>query len=392
MVHLSAILTALTLFSAVSAHPGEHEDESASVLARRGDFLAYSKRSLAACKDTVKARDLETRAIARRSAFVEEIRQQHGIVSRRSVESVLGTDHKSNLTGITPDTDPKVLFSGDVKCVLQPEVTQGPYYVDGELVRHDLRDGQSGINLWADVQLIDINTCDPVPNLYMDWWHANASGVYSGVVASGNGDSSDASNINKTFARGLRPTSPDGVAQLLTIFPGHYSGRATHVHILAHVNATLQGNHSISGGRNAHVGQFFFDQSLISAVSAVDPYSQNTQAITQNTNDTILAQEADSMDPVMEYALLGDGVEDGILAWITVGLDVSANYTVSSAVTLTANGGVANEGGMGGGAPPGSAAPSGAAPTSSGSHEVGMLHRISFLWLSLALLSAAICL
>ena len=67
--------------------------------------------------------------------------------------------------------------------------------VNGELIRRDVRDGQSGIDLYADIQVIDINTCHPVPNLYLDWWHANASGVYSGVVANGNGDSSDATNI-----------------------------------------------------------------------------------------------------------------------------------------------------------------------------------------------------
>ncbi|PUU75910.1 Intradiol ring-cleavage dioxygenase [Tuber borchii] len=362
MVHFSTIFTALTLFSsAVSAHPGEHEEETLSALARRAQFLTHSRRSLDDCKDSLKAQDLEARAIARRSALAEEIRQQRGIVGKRSVESVVGTNHKSNLTGITSSTDASVLFSGDVKCVLQPEVTQGPYYVNGELIRHDVRDGQSGIDLYADIQVIDINTCHPVPNLYLDWWHANASGVYSGVVANGNGDSADATNINKTFARGLRPTSSDGVAQVLSIFPGWYTGRTTHVHILAHVNATLNVNQTLSGGHNAHVGQFFFDQSLISAVSAVSPYSANKQTMTQNSEDTILAEEAGSMDPVMEYALLGDGVEDGILAWITVGIDVSADHSVSSAATWTEHGGVANAGGMGGG--PGGTRPSGSAPS-----------------------------
>jgi len=128
MVHFSTIFTALTLFcSVVSAHPGEHEEETLSALARRAQFLTYSRRSLDACKDSLKAQDLEARAIVRRSAFAEEIRKQRGIVGKRSVESVLGTDHKSNLTKLTSSVNPSVLFSGDVKCVLQPEVTQGPY-------------------------------------------------------------------------------------------------------------------------------------------------------------------------------------------------------------------------------------------------------------------------
>ncbi|RPB03698.1 aromatic compound dioxygenase [Choiromyces venosus 120613-1] len=387
MVHFSIIFTALTVFSsAVSAHPGEHESATASTLTRLAHFRAHSRRSLAACRDTLKARDLESRAIARRSALADEIRQQRGIVKKRSVESVLATNHKTNLTGITSDINSGLLFSGDVKCVLQPEVTQGPYYISGELIRHDLREGQAGVDLWADVQMIDINTCEPAPNIYLDWWHANATGVYSGVVASGNGDSSDPTNINTTVARGLRPTDPDGVAQLLTIFPGHYTGRATHVHILAHVNATLHPNQTLSGGYNAHVGQLFFDQSLISTVSAVAPYTRSAHDLTLNADDTILAQEAAAnMDPVMEYALLGDSVEDGVLAWITIGLDVTARYSISSAATWTAHGGVANEGGAGGASSSG-AAPSGAAP-SSGFHSLGaLLRRISPLALSSLLL------
>jgi len=78
------------------------------------------------------------------------------------------------------------------------------------------------------------------------------------------------------------------------------------------------------------------------------------------------------MDPVMEYALLGDGVEDGILAWITVGIDVSADHSVSSAATWTGHGGVANAGGRGGA--PGGTAP-GSAPSSSSTAKSGAVRR-----------------
>lgn len=45
--------------------------------------------------------------------------------------------------------------------------------------------------LYLDVQLLDTSTCDPVPAVYIDAWHCNATGVYSGVTASGNGNSDD---------------------------------------------------------------------------------------------------------------------------------------------------------------------------------------------------------
>lgn len=55
-------------------------------------------------------------------------------------------------------------------------------------------------------------------------------GVYSGVVQDGNGDTSDKGNINETFLRGVQRTNHDGIVQFLSIFPGHYTGRATHIH------------------------------------------------------------------------------------------------------------------------------------------------------------------
>lgn len=55
-------------------------------------------------------------------------------------------------------------------------------------------------------------------------------GVYSGVIANGNGDSNDASNINATFLRGIQKTDSDGVLTFDTLVPGHYSGRTTHSH------------------------------------------------------------------------------------------------------------------------------------------------------------------
>jgi hypothetical protein len=78
----------------------------------------------------------------------------------------------------------------------------------------------------------------------------------------------------------------------------------------------------------------------------------------------IFSQEAATSDPVVEYSLLGDTVEDGIFGWIALGVNLTEVYTVRAASNLTADGGVANNntGGFSGGAPP-SGFPSGV-PTS----------------------------
>lgn len=90
---------------------------------------------------------------------------------------------------------------------------------------------------------------------------------------------------------------------------------------MAHVGATTLANGTISGGHVAQVGQFFLDQSLNEAINTVAPYSTNTQAFTVNSRDSIMAQEAATSDPVLNYVYLGDNVEDGIFGWATVGVN-----------------------------------------------------------------------
>ncbi|CRK38930.1 hypothetical protein BN1708_007906 [Verticillium longisporum] len=189
-------------------------------------------------------------------------------------------------------------------------------------------------------------------------WHCNSTGVYSGVIANGNGDSSDESNIDNTWLRGIQETDSDGVAQFESLFPGHYTGRAAHIHLMAHANATLLANQTLGNDVYAsHVGQAFFDQDLINAVDKISPYSENTQDMTLNTEDSILSEEADTegVDPLMEYTLLGDSVEDGLFAWLAFGINTTESSKVTPAVFLYEEGGVANSasGGAGGsGGPP----------------------------------------
>lgn len=216
---------------------------------------------------------------------------------------------------------------------------------------------QEGVPLHLDMQVIDVNTCEPVPSVYIEIWHCNSTGVYSGVVANGNGDSSDETNLDKTFLRGISQADESGVVQFDTLFPGHYTGRATHIHVMSHtLDATVNDNNTLAGSTVTHVGQMFFDQDLITKVEAVKPYAGNTQDITENADDSILSEVASDVDPMIEYVLLGDDISEGVFGWLAFGIDASASYNVTPAAYLSADGGVTNENsgpGMGGGPPPG---------------------------------------
>lgn len=54
--------------------------------------------------------------------------------------------------------------------MLSPEVTEGPYYVAGEYIREDVTDGQAGVDLHLELQVLDVNTCEPVANAYTEIW------------------------------------------------------------------------------------------------------------------------------------------------------------------------------------------------------------------------------
>ncbi|KAF3025621.1 hypothetical protein E8E14_012934 [Neopestalotiopsis sp. 37M] len=297
------------------AHTGQELEEE---LVKRQEFLLTTRGNIAHCASKVKARGLEDRAIARRAATVQALQQKRGIVSRRDLGTVLATDHNATDSGYDLTTPTTTLFASNASCVLTPEGESGPYYVAGEYVRSDLVETEPGI--------------PPIEGAYYEIFNANSTGVYSGTSNGGNGQS----QLGLTFLRGVQPTDADGVAQFDTIFPGHYSGRATHVHTILHLDAEPRENGTFYDLTAQHVGQVFWDQSVRDIVETISPYSANTNPVTSNAEDRVFAVEVgNDNDPVFNYVQLGDSIEDGFLAWLTIGIDLSRTpTTIHPAATL----------------------------------------------------------
>lgn len=146
--------------------------------------------------------------------------------------------------------------------------------------------------------------------------------------------------MNETWLRGLQPTDEEGVAEFDTIFAGHYTGRATHIHTLLHRNATVRENGTVFDTSLSHVGQTFWDQSVRDQVELLYPYNTNTQTVTANADDKVFLVEAPTSDPVFKYVQLSDSIEDGFLAWIVLAVNTTLSSTVSPAAVLYENGGV----------------------------------------------------
>lgn len=220
------VFLTLTVLSSVLAHPGHNVAQEA---AERAEFLALKPRTLHDCTAHLGRRGLTKSNIQRRQDLARRLRQKRGlpatgrILHRRDFSSY-NFSHASPDNSINMQIDETFLFTDNSSCTLQTEVTQGPYYVTGELIRHDVTEDQEGVPLYLDVQIIDTSTCSPVPAVYMDLWHCNSTGVYSGVVANGNGNNNDTTNTDNTFLRGIQQTDQNGIVQFETLFPGHYDG------------------------------------------------------------------------------------------------------------------------------------------------------------------------
>ena len=48
------------------------------------------------------------------------------------------------------------------------------------------------------------------------------------------------------------------------------------------------------------------------------------------------------MDPVVEYVLLGDDIKDGIMAWISIGIDPTADKDIIAAAAVYSESGEMN--------------------------------------------------
>ncbi|KAF2176559.1 extracellular dioxygenase-like protein [Zopfia rhizophila CBS 207.26] len=353
-----ALLVASVLPTTLHAHPGH--DASAEMAQRAAYMEKAERRSLAHCAAKLKDGGIEQRSIARRQQMVEKLRKRK-LLQTRDFRTVLNTSHHSTQS-YTSQTPADVLFAGNKSCILSPEVTEGPYYVSGELVRQNVVEKEPGVPLTYEVQVLNINTCEPLTGVLLEMWHCNSTGVYGGI-AGGNGNGvADERNLNNTALRGIQPSKNEGVVIFDTIVPGHYMGRTPHIHVMAHLNATVLPNSTITGGTVSHVGQLFFDQSLISAVKATTPYNTNTQPLTTNEQDFIMAQESEVGDPVLEYTMLGSKLEDGLFGWIAFGVDPATNRNVNAAATYGKDGGKANPNSGFPGGFPGGPMPSGGFP------------------------------
>ena len=205
-------------------------------------------------------------------------------------------------------------------CVVRPELTLGPYFVDEQLERSDIRTNSSensvkeGIPLSLNINVASVsgNSCTPIENAQIDIWHCDALGVYSGV------SDPNADTTGQDFLRGFQRTDANGAVQFQTIYPGWYSGRAVHIHFTIRTQGA-------EGGDYQFTSQFFFDDALTDQVHALEPYTSKGQRNRRNSDDNIFSGGGDQL----LLNLQGD-TTNGYTGSMSIGLDLTDTETGAS--------------------------------------------------------------
>lgn len=196
-------------------------------------------------------------------------------------------------------------------CVVRPQQTEGPYFVDELLNRSDIRsDPGTGevrpgvpLGLTFNVTRVADAGCNPLGGVVVDVWHCDHLGVYSDVEDPG------FDTVGQRFLRGYQVTDDDGVARFTTIFPGWYQGRTVHIHFKIRSAPETDPGFEFTS-------QLYFEDDLTDAIYALAPYSEKGQRTLRNAGDGIYASGGSqlTLDPTQ--------VDDGYAASFDIALQL----------------------------------------------------------------------
>ena len=241
---------------------------------------------------------------------------------------------------------------------LMSSVTEGPYYLDGALVKKDITEGKSGVPLTLRLTVVDATDgCTPVKGAAVEIWHCDAWGYYSGYTTANPGGSAPAESEDgstaddNTYLRGYQVANANGVVKFETIFPGWYTPRTCHIHLKVHTGGQKEDG-TYEGGKVNHTGQLFFDDAIAEDIFTLEPYSKHSGSYTTLDNDMVYGGGGASSGLLTLKAVHKTEPAKGYKGFLTVAIDPDAENT-----------GAGSGGGGGEGGTPPSGAPTGTPPS-----------------------------
>lgn len=201
------------------------------------------------------------------------------------------------LASCNNDEDPTP--SGD--CTETDSETAGPFPTKSpsSLVMTNIVSDRTGIAFDIKITIQDKNnSCAALQGAVVDIWHCDKDGYYSEYGGTSM-QSIDYTAVH--FLRGRQTTDSNGMVGFTSIFPGWYTGRATHIHV--HIYD--------ANGNSLLVTQIGFPEGSGNAVNLVNAstangYTKGMSGYTSNASDNIFADSQDT-----EIGTVTGSVADG---------------------------------------------------------------------------------
>jgi protocatechuate 3,4-dioxygenase beta subunit len=226
------------------------------------------------------------------------------LLTRRELVALFGSSavaamaHRVSGQVVVPQSG-TIPGAGVPACVVQPQQTEGPYFVDEKSLRSDIRSDlatgavKAGAPLALTMKVSQVTpdgSCAPLAGAQVDLWQCDAMGAYSDVK------DRLFDTSGQKFLRGHQITDAAGAVRFVTIYPGWYPGRAVHVHFKVRTSPA---------GSQAYefTSQFYFDEQFTDRVHARDPYAAHSGQRMRNETDGIFKDGGSQLLlPVTEVA------------------------------------------------------------------------------------------
>jgi protocatechuate 3,4-dioxygenase beta subunit len=212
------------------------------------------------------------------------------LISRRETLRLIGAAGATALVGCSDRATwlwsagqrGSAVKASSLSCVVRPQQTEGPYFVDEKLNRSDIRIDpltnavKAGMPLLLKINVSTVNNgnCTPLAGAFVDVWHCDANGSYSDVR------DSFFDTRGQKYLRGYQVTDSNGSVQFQTIYPGWYPGRAVHIHFKIRLFTGSQRTYEFTS-------QLYFDDLITDQVHAQSPYNTKGSRNTRNSRDGI---------------------------------------------------------------------------------------------------------
>lgn len=159
-------------------------------------------------------------------------------------------------------------FDTEGGCSMTRDDILGPYYICVQNYRQSIAEDRSGKAMRMGFRVVD-SSCKAIPGAIVDVWHCDAEGYYSAFDADPDipAGESEVKATSTRFCRGAQATNAMGIAEFMTIFPGWYAGRTTHIHVRVY----------LPDGRR-FTTQTYFAESVRDQVYAESPYDLERSA------------------------------------------------------------------------------------------------------------------